>query len=124
MIRRATYQYGTVLPKGPQGQVDMAIGKGVAHGPLSIIAPTKLIDGELQDLEIDGVPFTFQNTPGTESPAEMNVWLPQQKALLMAENVTATLHNLYTCAVPRRATRWGGASTSTRRCTVSATRPR
>ncbi|MCP1649128.1 alkyl/aryl-sulfatase [Pseudomonas nitroreducens] len=96
MIRRATYQYGTVLPKGPQGQVDMAIGKGVAHGPLSIIAPTKLIDGELQDLEIDGVPFTFQNTPGTESPAEMNVWLPQQKALLMAENVTATLHNLYT----------------------------
>ncbi|WP_425318030.1 alkyl/aryl-sulfatase [Pseudomonas nitroreducens] len=96
MIRRATYQYGTVLPKGPQGQVDMAIGKGVAHGPLSIIAPTKLIEGELQDLEIDGVPFTFQNTPGTESPAEMNVWLPQQKALLMAENVTATLHNLYT----------------------------
>ncbi|QRY81735.1 MBL fold metallo-hydrolase [Pseudomonas sp. PDNC002] len=96
MIRRATYQYGTVLPKGPNGQVDMAIGKGVAHGPLSIIAPTKLIEGELQDLEIDGVPFTFQNTPGTESPAEMNVWLPQQKALLMAENVTATLHNLYT----------------------------
>ncbi|OBY89265.1 hypothetical protein A6723_026490 [Pseudomonas sp. AU11447] len=96
MIRRATYQYGTVLPKGPQGQVDMAIGKGVAHGPLSIIAPTRLIEGELQDLEIDGVPFTFQNTPGTESPAEMNVWLPQQKALLMAENVTATLHNLYT----------------------------
>ncbi|MGC4012142.1 MAG: alkyl sulfatase dimerization domain-containing protein [Pseudomonas sp.] len=96
MLRRATFQYGTLLPKGPNGQVDMAIGKGVAHGPMSIIAPTKLIEGNLQDLEIDGVPFTFQNTPGTESPAEMNVWLPQQKALLMAENVTATLHNLYT----------------------------
>lgn len=96
MIRRATYQYGTLLPKGEQGQVDMAIGKGVARGPLSIIAPTKLIEGNLQELDIDGVPFTFQNTPGTESPAEMNVWLPQQKALLMAENVTATLHNLYT----------------------------
>ncbi|MDH1007540.1 MBL fold metallo-hydrolase [Pseudomonas nicosulfuronedens] len=96
MLRRATYQYGTLLPKGPNGQVDMAIGKGVAHGPMSIIAPTRLIEGNLQDLEIDGVPFTFQNTPGTESPAEMNVWLPQQKALLMAENVTATLHNLYT----------------------------
>ncbi|MDU4249471.1 alkyl/aryl-sulfatase [Pseudomonas sp.] len=96
MLRRATYQYGTLLPKGPNGQVDMAIGKGVAHGPMSIIAPTKLIEGNLQELEIDGVPFTFQNTPGTESPAEMNVWLPQQKALLMAENVTATLHNLYT----------------------------
>ncbi|WP_447752438.1 alkyl/aryl-sulfatase [Pseudomonas nicosulfuronedens] len=96
MIRRATYQYGMLLPKGPQGQVDMAIGKGVAHGPMSIIAPTKTVDGELVEMDIDGVPFTFQNTPGTESPAEMNVWLPQQKALLMAENVTATLHNLYT----------------------------
>ncbi|MDN6859275.1 alkyl sulfatase dimerization domain-containing protein [Pseudomonas sp. CAN2814] len=96
MLRRATYQYGTLLPKGPNGQVDMAIGKGVAHGPMSIIAPTKTVDGELVDMDIDGVPFTFQNTPGTESPAEMNVWLPQQKALLMAENVTATLHNLYT----------------------------
>nr|WP_294978538.1 alkyl sulfatase dimerization domain-containing protein [uncultured Pseudomonas sp.] len=96
MIRRATYQYGTLLPKGEQGQVDMAIGKSVARGPLSILAPTKVIEGDLQELEIDGVPVTFQNTPGTESPAEMNVWLPQQKALLMAENVTGTLHNLYT----------------------------
>ncbi|WP_343574489.1 alkyl sulfatase dimerization domain-containing protein [Pseudomonas sp.] len=96
MIRRATFQYGTLLPKGAQGQVDMAIGKGVARGPLSILAPTKVIEGDLQELEIDGVPVTFQNTPGTESPAEMNVWLPQQKALLMSENVTGTLHNLYT----------------------------
>ncbi|WP_370600844.1 alkyl/aryl-sulfatase [Pseudomonas nitroreducens] len=96
MIRRATFQYGTLLPKGEQGQVDMAIGKGVARGPLSILAPTKVIESDLQELEIDGVPVTFQNTPGTESPAEMNVWLPQQKALLMSENVTGTLHNLYT----------------------------
>ncbi|MBD9503170.1 alkyl/aryl-sulfatase [Pseudomonas sp. BGr12] len=96
MLRRATYQYGTLLPQGPEGHVDMAIGKAVAKGPMSIIAPTKTVDGSLVEMEIDGVPVTFQNTPGTESPAEMNVWLPQQKALLMAENVTATLHNLYT----------------------------
>lgn len=96
MLRRATYQYGTMLPQGPQGHVDMAIGKAVAHGPMSLIAPTKTVDGSLVEMDIDGVPITFQNTPGTESPAEMNVWLPQQKALLMAENVTATLHNLYT----------------------------
>jgi len=96
MLRRATYQYGTMLPQGAEGHVDMAIGKAVAKGPMSIIAPTKTVDGSLVEMEIDGVPVTFQNTPGTESPAEMNVWLPQQKALLMAENVTATLHNLYT----------------------------
>ncbi|MFX7013334.1 MBL fold metallo-hydrolase, partial [Acinetobacter baumannii] len=94
MMRRATYQYGTQLPKGPQGQVDMAIGKGLARGPLSLLAPTRLIEGEGEDLVLDGVPFTFQNTPGTESPAEMNIWLPRQKALLMAENVVGTLHNL------------------------------
>ncbi|SDH33752.1 alkyl/aryl-sulfatase [Pseudomonas panipatensis] len=96
MIRRATYQYGTELAQGPRGQVDMAIGKGLAHGPLSLIAPTRSIVADNEELVIDGVPFSFQNTPGTEAPAEMNVWLPQQKALLMAENVTGTLHNLYT----------------------------
>ena len=74
----------------------MAIGKGLARGPLSLLAPTRLIEGEGEDLVLDGVPFTFQNTPGTESPAEMNIWLPRQKALLMAENVVGTLHNLYT----------------------------
>ncbi|UVE18752.1 MBL fold metallo-hydrolase [Pseudomonas sp. LS44] len=96
MSRRATYQYGRYLEKSPQGLVDMAIGKTTAHGPLSLLAPTKLIEGSLEELVIDGVPVTFQNTPGTESPAEMNIWLPQQKALLMAENVTGTQHNLYT----------------------------
>ena len=38
----------------------------------------------------------FQLTPGTEAPAEMNTWLPQFKALWVAENCTGTLHNLYT----------------------------
>ncbi len=40
--------------------------------------------------------MTFQLTPGTESPAEMNTWLPDYKALWMAENCTGTLHNIYT----------------------------
>nr|WP_187670282.1 alkyl sulfatase dimerization domain-containing protein [Pseudomonas carbonaria] len=96
MARRTTYQYGALLPKGPQGQVDMAIGKGLARGPMSLLAPTRLISGDYEELEIDGVPFVFQNTPGTESPSEMNIWLPRHKALLMSENVVGSLHNLYT----------------------------
>ena len=32
----------------------------------------------------------------TEAPSEMNTWLPEKKALWMAENCTGTLHNLYT----------------------------
>jgi alkyl sulfatase BDS1-like metallo-beta-lactamase superfamily hydrolase len=38
----------------------------------------------------------FQNTPGTEAPAEMNTWFPQFKAFWAAENITATIHNIYT----------------------------
>ena len=38
----------------------------------------------------------FQQTPGTESPAEMNTYFPDSKALWMAENCSGTMHNLYT----------------------------
>ena len=37
--------------------------------------------------EVDGVPMVFQNTPNTESPAQMNTWIPGSKALWIAENV-------------------------------------
>ena len=40
--------------------------------------------------------MVFQNTPNTEAPREMNTYIPDMKALWMAENVTATLHNIYT----------------------------
>ena len=43
--------------------------------------------------QIDGVRMIFQNTPNTEAPREMNTYIPEMKALWMAENVTATLHN-------------------------------
>ena len=45
---------------------------------------------------IDGVAIEFQLTPGTEAPAEMNFYFPQFKALCMAENCNATMHNVYT----------------------------
>ena len=40
--------------------------------------------------------MVFQNTPNTEAPREMNTYIPDMKALWMAENVTSTLHNIYT----------------------------
>ena len=42
----------------------------------------------------DGVTLSFQITPGTEAPAEMNFYLPQMRAVFMAENANATMHNL------------------------------
>jgi len=42
------------------------------------------------------VKMIFQDTPNTEAPTEMNTYLPEMRALWIAENVTATLHNIYT----------------------------
>jgi alkyl sulfatase BDS1-like metallo-beta-lactamase superfamily hydrolase len=96
MTRRATYQYGNALSKGPKEQVDAAIGKGLSTGLIGLIAPTRVIEKDEETLEIDGITLVMQNTPSTESPAEMNTYLPQFKTLWMAENVTGTLHNIYT----------------------------
>jgi alkyl sulfatase BDS1-like metallo-beta-lactamase superfamily hydrolase len=40
--------------------------------------------------------MVFQMTPGTEAPAEMNVYFPQFKSVWMAENANHTLHNVLT----------------------------
>ena len=96
MGRRAGYQYGTFLEPGPQGKLSIGIGMGQSTGTVSYIAPNDLITATGETREVDGVLMEFQMTPGTEAPAEMNTWFPQFKALWVAENCTATLHNLYT----------------------------
>jgi len=97
MKRRAQYMYGAPLPRGPRGQVDAGLGKGVpANATVSLIAPTRLIDQPFETLRIDGVDIEFQLTPGTEAPAEMNLWFPQFKALCMAENASHVQHNVLT----------------------------
>ena len=108
MNRRAFYQYGTLLDRSPFGHVDQAIGKAVAAGSVGLIAPTKVISTDLEELTIDGVRMVFQSTPGTEAPAEMNTWFPDLKAFWAAENITATIHNIYTLrgALVRDALEW------------------
>jgi alkyl sulfatase BDS1-like metallo-beta-lactamase superfamily hydrolase len=108
MSRRASYQYGNLLPSGPYGQVDSAIGKALARGTSGLIAPTLVISQEFEEHNIDGVRIIFQNTPGTEAPAEMNAWFPEQKVFWAAENITATIHNIYTLrgALVRDSLRW------------------
>lgn len=96
MTRRATFQYGNAVPKGVKGQVDAAIGKGLSNGFIGLIAPTRTIEGDEETIIIDGITMVFQNTPNTESPSEMNTYLPQFKAFWAAENVIGALHNIYT----------------------------
>ena len=108
MSRRAGLQYGRGIPSGPYGQVDSAIGKALAAGTTGLIAPSLVIEDDYEEHVIDGVRLVFQNTPGTEAPAEMNTWFPEQKVFWAAENITATVHNVYTLrgALVRDALQW------------------
>ena len=96
MGRRTNYQYGILLTPGVTGKLAQGIGMGQSTGTVSFLTPSYEITQSGEKLTIDGVELEFQLTPGTEAPAEMNTWLPQYKALWMAENCTGTLHNLYT----------------------------
>lgn len=108
MSRRAGFQYGRVIPSSPFGQVDSAIGKGLAAGTTGLIAPTLVIRDDFEEHTIDGVRMVFHNTPGTEAPAEMNTWFPEERVFWAAENITATIHNIYTLrgALVRDALAW------------------
>lgn len=97
MKRRAQYMYGAALPRSERGQVDAGLGKGIpANATISLIAPTREITQPLERLTLDGIEAEFQLTPGTEAPAEMNIYFPGFKALCMAENATHVQHNVLT----------------------------
>ena len=96
MSRRSQYQFGSLLPPGVRGQVDTGLGKALARGTISLIAPTSTIDKVTEERTIDGVQFVFQLVPGSEAPSEMLMYLPQLRVLNMAEDVTHNMHNLYT----------------------------
>jgi len=108
MIRRAYFQYGLLLPRSPFGHVDQSIGKNAAAGRVGLIEPSRYIEREIEELTIDGVRMVFQNTPGTEAPAEMNTYFPDWKAFWAAENICGTIHNIYTLrgALVRDALEW------------------
>ncbi len=96
MNRRLFYQYGLLLPASPHGYVGQGLGQAVSAGAVGLIAPTRFVSVPIEEIEVDGVRMIFQNTPNTEAPREMNTYIPDMKALWMAENVISSLHNIYT----------------------------
>ena len=96
MNRRLFFQYGLLLPASPHGYVGQGLGQAVSAGSVGLIAPTRYVSQPIEEFEVDGVRMIFQNTPNTEAPREMNTYIPDMKALWMAENVIASLHNIYT----------------------------
>jgi alkyl sulfatase BDS1-like metallo-beta-lactamase superfamily hydrolase len=94
MLRRAQYQFGPFLAKGPRGQVDCGLGKSMAAGSVALLRPTDLIMATGDTRTIDGLEFEFQMAPNSEAPAEMHFFIPRYKLLNLAENCTHNFHNL------------------------------
>lgn len=96
MSRRSVLMYGAILPRGPEGSVGAGLGITNPRGTVTLIEPNEYISKTGTKLNVDGVDMEFQMTPGTEAHAEMNTYFPAQRAMWMAENTTATMHNILT----------------------------
>ncbi|WP_316197005.1 alkyl/aryl-sulfatase [Bradyrhizobium sp. SZCCHNS3053] len=94
MLRRAKYQFGPLLAKGPKGHVDCGLGKTMAAGAVALLRPTDLIMATGDTRTIDGLTFEFQMAPNSEAPAEMHFFVPRYRLLNLAENCTHNFHNL------------------------------
>ena len=100
--RRAAYQFGFGLPLDAKEFVTSGDGPLYSGsdntvsfaGTISLIPPTHEITHTGEAITIDGVRLEFQLTPGTEAPAEMNIFLPDLHTLCLAENAGGTLHNI------------------------------
>ncbi len=96
MARRAGYMYGARLERGATGQVGSGLGQTTSLGTITLIPPTLDVVETGQEETIDGVRMSFQLTPGTEAPAEMNIHFPAARALCAADNVARAMHNILT----------------------------
>lgn len=111
MARRAAFQFGANILPGPSGLVDSGIGKTISKGVVGFMKPTETVKHTGERKIIDGVEFEFVMAPDTEAPAEILFYLPQKKALCVAELATTTDHNLLTLrgAKVRDALAWSRA---------------
>ncbi|HSG59486.1 MAG TPA: alkyl sulfatase dimerization domain-containing protein, partial [Woeseiaceae bacterium] len=96
MSRRASYMYGNLLPKSEDGTVGSGLGTTTAAGTVTILEPSIIVDRTPQEITVDGVKMVFMYTPDAEAPAELMFYIPAMKALMQAEEINHTLHNLYT----------------------------
>ena len=98
MGRRAAYMYGSIYLKGEKLMVDAGLGKGISTGVSGLLNNTVNINQGILSTgteTIDGVSVHFWCTPGAEAPVEMMFYFPEYRALCASEEVTHTMHNVY-----------------------------
>jgi len=96
MARRAGYMYGALLERGPEGQIGAGLGQTTSLGTITLLPPNLDIVETGQEEVVDGVRMSFQLTPGTEAPAEMNIHFPDARVLCIADNAARSMHNILT----------------------------
>lgn len=96
MARRASYMFGSLLPRSPTGSVGVGLGPAISTGVAGMINPTDEITRTGEKLTIDGLEFEFIMALGAEAPSEFMFYIPEYKAFCQAEIINHTLHNLYT----------------------------
>ena len=96
MARRATYMFGSLLPRSPTGSVGVGLGPAISAGVPGLLNPTDVITHTGEKLTIDGLEFEFILALGAEAPAEFMFYIPEYQAFCQAEIINHTLHNLYT----------------------------
>ena len=117
MGRRARFQFGNTLSRGPKGEVTSGLGPGLPPGTLSLLPPTEVLTRTGETRRFGDLTLEFQLTPGAEAPAEMNFYIPELRTLFVAENANLTLHNLLPArgALVRDAKAWADYLTETLR---------
>lgn len=99
MGRRSNYMYGMYLPVDECGSIGAGLGKNVSYSSGTLNQPSfelKANKDKMAHLTIDGLSFTFLDTPNTEAPAEFHIFLDDYKILCPGENISYTMHNLLT----------------------------
>ena len=96
MARRAGYMYGALLERGPEGQIGAGLGQTTSLGTITLLPPNLDVVETGQEEVVDGVRMSFQLTPGTEAPAEMNIHFPDARVLCVADNAARSMHNILT----------------------------
>jgi len=96
MGRRASYMFGSLLPKDAEHQVGVGLGQAISSGTPGLIYPTIEVSETGESLTVDGIEMEFILALEAEAPSEFMFYMPKYKAFCQAEIINHTLHNMYT----------------------------
>jgi len=96
MGRRASYMFGSLLPKDAEHQVGVGLGQAISSGTPGLIYPTIEVSETGEGLTVDGIEMEFILALEAEAPSEFMFYMPKYKAFCQAEIINHTLHNMYT----------------------------